>query len=630
MDKPERCIAQIGKNGSVIGAGFLIDPDHVMTCAHVINQCLGRDNETPDRPTEADTVDVRFPWATGEVAYKGYVVAWFPLPLERSADDACVDIAVLRLTPSAPEAVTPARLRSFPKLDGREVRTSGFPRGYKPGRPAHGAGWLFAQALSDDLPFLGGHSGAPMFLEESSAVVGMVSMTDDNKRDVGIFIPVTALKQAWPQLIVLPGQPRLNMAPPPPPDFVQRPHEFGALKEKLLGAKGDAVAITAALRGAGGYRKTTLAQALAHDPDIQLRYSDGVLWVQLSEKPQNLLSVVSHLIEILTGERPGLESLEAAASKLGEALGDRRILLVIDDAWRKQDLRPFLQGGRNTTRLITTRRDDILSIEAERKPVLGVLSIHQKRILASIKKHPLISAVLLVCAIVGPILAWSGQAADAVKKVYDTVNVFSADAKSKRKAELDAYILGQETGFIVGYRRHELELESEIRGNTNIDLNRKYNAIKSRYQSAIVTINAKIKDLGLNIDAVALNYKSNLVNLDSSYGYQTMMSFIAENKGNNAAIAYSVGLHAEHFYWDASEGKFDAEYDVYDLSNSKSMREFIDIIGVVLNEGERIGLPKFKWRTLPHQEIDRLVIKTEIIHFQVEVKSFLESKASES
>jgi hypothetical protein len=41
---------------------------------------------------------------------------------------------------------------------------------------------------------------------------------------------------------------------------------------QLLDAKGDSVAITAALRGAGGYGKTTLAKALAHDPDIQDAY----------------------------------------------------------------------------------------------------------------------------------------------------------------------------------------------------------------------------------------------------------------------------------------------------------------------------------------------------------------------
>jgi hypothetical protein len=62
------------------------------------------------------------------------------------------------------------------------------------------------------------------------------------------------------------------MAPEPPADFVKRPKEFDSLKRQLLDAKGDAVAITAALRGVGGYGKTTLAEALAHDPDIGMCY----------------------------------------------------------------------------------------------------------------------------------------------------------------------------------------------------------------------------------------------------------------------------------------------------------------------------------------------------------------------
>jgi WD40 repeat protein len=160
------------------------------------------------------------------------------------------------------------------------------------------------------------------------------------------------------------------MAPEPPPDFVPRPKEFDTLKQQLLDAKGDAVAgITAALRGAGGYGKTTLAEALAHDPDIQDAYFDGILWVVLGEKPERLLSILTDQIELLTGERPGLETIHAAAGKLGEAMGDRRILLIVDDAWREQDLRPFLQGGPNCVRLVTTRIDKVLPNKAVRQRV---------------------------------------------------------------------------------------------------------------------------------------------------------------------------------------------------------------------------------------------------------------------
>jgi hypothetical protein len=89
----------------------------------------------------------------------------------------------------------------------------------------------------------------------------------------------------------------------------------------------------------------------------------------LGESPGNLLSIVSDLIVVLTGDRPGVETIDAAAAKLGEALGDRRILLIVDDAWREQDLRPFLQGGPRTTRLITTRIDNVLPAGTQRQSV---------------------------------------------------------------------------------------------------------------------------------------------------------------------------------------------------------------------------------------------------------------------
>ena len=51
-----------------------------------------------------------------------------------------------------------------------------------------------------------------------------------------------------------------------PADYVPRPREFEVLIEKLLDQqREEPVAITAALRGAGGYGKTTMARALCHD-----------------------------------------------------------------------------------------------------------------------------------------------------------------------------------------------------------------------------------------------------------------------------------------------------------------------------------------------------------------------------
>ena len=105
------------------------------------------------------------------------------------------------------------------------------------------------------------------------------------------------------------------------------------------------IAITAALRGAGGNGKTTMAKALCHDERIQQAFDDGILWVTLGKNPGNLVDKVEDLIYMLNKERPGFAGIDTAGARLAELLADRDILLVVDDVWDSMHLKPFLQGG---------------------------------------------------------------------------------------------------------------------------------------------------------------------------------------------------------------------------------------------------------------------------------------------
>jgi WD40 repeat protein len=146
-----------------------------------------------------------------------------------------------------------------------------------------------------------------------------------------------------------------------PASFVSRPGEFDQLLKFLVNEqREEPVAITAALRGAGGYGKTTLAKALCHDERVQDAFDDGILWVTLGENPGDLTGRVEDLIVTLGDERPGFTTLDAAVNRLKELLADRDILIVIDDVWDGAHLKPFLQGGPRCARLITTRNLDTL------------------------------------------------------------------------------------------------------------------------------------------------------------------------------------------------------------------------------------------------------------------------------
>jgi WD40 repeat protein len=155
-----------------------------------------------------------------------------------------------------------------------------------------------------------------------------------------------------------------------PADFVTRPAEYEQLLSSLLDAeRQEPIAITTALRGAGGYGKTALARALCHDEAVQNAFDDGILWVTLGESPGNLTDRVEDLIYMLSGERPDFAGLDGACAALAELLADRSVLIVIDDAWDAAHVRLFLQGGPRCARLITTRRADVLPSRAYRVDV---------------------------------------------------------------------------------------------------------------------------------------------------------------------------------------------------------------------------------------------------------------------
>jgi WD40 repeat protein len=153
--------------------------------------------------------------------------------------------------------------------------------------------------------------------------------------------------------------------PPLRGDEVARP----GLMEDLVAAvtRPGAVRMTTGLWGAGGFGKTTMAQLLVHHPRVRERFPDGVVWVTVGEDDTGpeLAEKVTNVVGLLRGVRPGLTDPLAAGAELGRVLGDRRVLLVIDDVRSAAQVEPFLIGGSAAMRLFTTRVRAILPRDAE-------------------------------------------------------------------------------------------------------------------------------------------------------------------------------------------------------------------------------------------------------------------------
>src|SRR4029453_12643570 len=174
------------------------------------------------------------------------------------------------------------------------------------------------------------------------------------------------LDKAWPTFVgFLNSARRQNrvpfMAPDLRSDYISRPHEFDALLSALLDVdRANPVVITTALQGAGGFGKTTLAIALCHHDDVITAFDDGILWATLGNSPK-VQHELTKLYAALTGERPSFLDIDDAAINLAERLDQRTCLIVIDDVWDPNDVIPFLRGGKQCSRLITTRRVDVIA-----------------------------------------------------------------------------------------------------------------------------------------------------------------------------------------------------------------------------------------------------------------------------
>jgi transcriptional regulator with XRE-family HTH domain len=129
------------------------------------------------------------------------------------------------------------------------------------------------------------------------------------------------------------------------------------LKQRLL-AGGD-VALTA-LNGLPGVGKTALATQLVHDADVRAHFHDGVLWAALGPRPHILgqLRRWATLLRIPAHELAD-QNYEAWSAAIRAAIGFRRFLLVIDDAWTIESALSCKVGGPNCAYLVTTRLPQI-------------------------------------------------------------------------------------------------------------------------------------------------------------------------------------------------------------------------------------------------------------------------------
>jgi hypothetical protein len=149
-----------------------------------------------------------------------------------------------------------------------------------------------------------------------------------------------------------------------PKDYVDRPEIRQKIKSKLIdcSVSRPGTLVVSAIYGLGGVGKSVMASALAHDREVQEVCVDGVLWVTLGQNP-DLLPSLYGWVQALGDYDFNPTTIDSASSHLRSLLQDKKILLVVDDAWNSDHVAPFQVGGEGCRVLVTTREAEVLDAD---------------------------------------------------------------------------------------------------------------------------------------------------------------------------------------------------------------------------------------------------------------------------
>ena len=152
----------------------------------------------------------------------------------------------------------------------------------------------------------------------------------------------------------------VNVPPKPSQPLVGRDALLDDLVDRLLSGRSPALS-TDGLPGTG---KTALAVALAHDERVQRHFTGGILWGGLGTSPDPA-TILNQWAAAARVELADLPRLPERVQRLSAALADRKLLVVLDDAWDAAAPKQLRLGCPHAVHLLTTRSREIARAFAE-------------------------------------------------------------------------------------------------------------------------------------------------------------------------------------------------------------------------------------------------------------------------
>lgn len=310
--------------------GILITSDTVITCAHVINEAIGRETNTAEQPNEETRVDVSFPFS--KHSRKGLIQEWFAPEARSSRSDFCI----LQLMASVPEEdaeiarfATTLKDTAFKCCFAGEKKS---PLEWAYGRIGEIAdnGYYQVEPIGDK-PFLRqGFSGGPI-ISETGDTVGMVVRVTPERKVGHIWSTeyISALSDDVRRQIVQLATARVNN---PPAKGTKSTSAWSVGSLALLGT---------VVMGLGAYiwHETRVIRSLECKLSYQTELANSTLTLLLSRKSkedsykqesslQNVRTMLAHLNDkiALKKEDAFTEFDSQITSMIGTIVGERKTI----------------------------------------------------------------------------------------------------------------------------------------------------------------------------------------------------------------------------------------------------------------------------------------------------------------
>lgn len=168
---------------------------------------------------------------------------------------------------------------------------------------------------------------------------------------------------------------RYDTIPNLPHKYLIREAALAQLRDLVFTEGADSSIAVTALAGMGGVGKTVLATALCRDPVVQRAFPDGIAWITIGrEWDGDFVTRMREMARALGDDLSGYDNPLACENRYRTTLRENAALVVVDDIWNLEHLKPLLVDAPRSRFLFTTRDAAIAKAVTDRKFSANVLN----------------------------------------------------------------------------------------------------------------------------------------------------------------------------------------------------------------------------------------------------------------